>query len=89
MIYANIISIDMPISVEEPDIIELETRYWQLKSQSKTGRFDMETFQAAVCPPVPRTLAQGTFYQKKCYSLILVPALCYEKKYHMFTILLY
>lgn len=48
------------ISVEEPDIIELETRYWHLKGQSKTGRFDMETFQAAVCPPVPHTLAQGS-----------------------------
>ena len=60
------------ISVEEPDIIELETRYWKLKSQSKTGRFDMETFQAAVCPPVPRTLAQGTCLHIQLFNVYLV-----------------
>ncbi|XP_070572719.1 ubiquitin carboxyl-terminal hydrolase 32-like isoform X2 [Ptychodera flava] len=48
--------------LEEADIIELEKRYWQLKAQSKTGRFDLETFIPMVCPPVPRNLCEGLFY---------------------------
>ncbi|KAG7232879.1 hypothetical protein INR49_008004, partial [Caranx melampygus] len=30
--------------LEESDIIDLEKRYWLLKAQSRTGRFDLETF---------------------------------------------
>lgn len=46
-------------SVEESDISELDKRYWVLKSQSKTGKFDLETFKALVCPPVPETVCAG------------------------------
>ena len=46
-------------SVEETDISELEKRYWVLKAQSKTGRFDQETFKSFVCPPMPETLCEG------------------------------
>nr|CAB3267554.1 ubiquitin carboxyl-terminal hydrolase 32 [Phallusia mammillata] len=47
--------------LEESDITELEKRYWQLKSQSKTGRFDLATFKGFVCPPLPECLVQGLF----------------------------
>ena len=46
-------------TVEETDISELEKRYWVLKAQSKTGRFDQETFKSFVCPPMPETLCEG------------------------------
>jgi hypothetical protein len=45
--------------VEETDIIELEKRYWTLKAQSKSGRFDKETFQPLISPPVPESLCNG------------------------------
>lgn len=48
--------------LEESDIIELEKQYWQLKSLSKTGRFDMETFVSIVSPPVPESLCPGLFW---------------------------
>ena len=47
------------ISVEETDIIELEKRYWVLKAQSKSGRFDLPTFRPIICPPVPEALCEG------------------------------
>merc|ERR550532_2970924 len=47
--------------LEETDIIELEKRYWQLKGQSKTGRFDLETFSHVVSPPVPEALCDALF----------------------------
>lgn len=49
-------------SVEETDIIELEKRYWTLKAQSKTGRFDVETFRPVVCPPIPEELCEGKYH---------------------------
>ena len=48
--------------MEETDISELEKRYWVLKAQSKTGRFDQETFKSFVCPPMPETLCEGKKY---------------------------
>lgn len=47
--------------LEETDISELEKRYWVLKAQSKTGRFDQETFKSFVCPPMPETLCEALF----------------------------
>ncbi|XP_064618756.1 ubiquitin carboxyl-terminal hydrolase 32-like [Lineus longissimus] len=47
--------------LEETDIIELEKRYWTLKAQSKSGRFDTETFQPLISPPVPESLCCGLF----------------------------
>ena len=49
------------IIVEETDISELEKRYWVLKAQSKSGRFDLETFKQFVCPPLPEILSEGLF----------------------------
>ncbi|XP_072909594.1 ubiquitin carboxyl-terminal hydrolase 32 isoform X1 [Hemitrygon akajei] len=47
--------------LEESDIIDLEKRYWLLKAQSRTGRFDLETFVPLVSPPVHPSLSEGLF----------------------------
>ncbi|KAG1684339.1 Ubiquitin carboxyl-terminal hydrolase 32 [Nymphon striatum] len=47
--------------LEENDIIELEKRYWILKSYSCSGKFDVETLKPLVCPPLPISLVQGLF----------------------------
>ena len=47
------------IVVQELDIIELEKRYWYLKSGTKTGKFDLETFMPLVSSCVSETLAKG------------------------------
>ncbi|KAL2297465.1 hypothetical protein Nmel_016767, partial [Mimus melanotis] len=46
---------------EESDIIDLEKRYWLLKAQSRTGRFDLETFAPLVSPPIHQSLSEGLF----------------------------
>ncbi|XP_015683152.1 ubiquitin carboxyl-terminal hydrolase 32-like, partial [Protobothrops mucrosquamatus] len=46
---------------EESDIIDLEKRYWLLKAQSRTGRFDLETFGLLVSPPIHPSLSEGLF----------------------------
>uniref|UniRef100_A0A671LES1 Ubiquitin carboxyl-terminal hydrolase 32 n=1 Tax=Sinocyclocheilus anshuiensis TaxID=1608454 RepID=A0A671LES1_9TELE len=48
--------------LEESDIIDLEKRYWLLKAQSRTGRFDLETFVPLVSPPIHASLSEGLFY---------------------------
>ena len=45
--------------MEESDIIDLEKRYWLLKAQSRTGRFDLETFGPLVSPPIHSSLSEG------------------------------
>lgn len=45
--------------MEESDIIDLEKRYWLLKAQSRTGRFDLETFAPLVSPPIHQSLSEG------------------------------
>ncbi|KAJ8312078.1 hypothetical protein KUTeg_009451 [Tegillarca granosa] len=47
--------------LEETDISELEKRYWVLKSQSKSGKFDQDTFRSLVCPPIPDGVCEGLF----------------------------
>ncbi|XP_014674736.1 PREDICTED: ubiquitin carboxyl-terminal hydrolase 32-like [Priapulus caudatus] len=47
--------------LEELDIIELEKRYWLLKGNSKTGKFDLDTFTPLVSPPVPSSVCKGFF----------------------------
>lgn len=47
--------------LEETDINELEKCYWVLKAQSKSGRFDQETFKQLICPPVPDLICEGLF----------------------------
>uniref|UniRef100_A0A8C7E1S4 Ubiquitin carboxyl-terminal hydrolase 32 n=1 Tax=Naja naja TaxID=35670 RepID=A0A8C7E1S4_NAJNA len=47
--------------LEESDIIDLEKRYWLLKAQSRTGRFDLETFGLLVSPPIHPSLSEGLF----------------------------
>ncbi|XP_077167339.1 ubiquitin carboxyl-terminal hydrolase 32 isoform X2 [Paroedura picta] len=47
--------------LEESDIIDLEKRYWLLKAQSRTGRFDLETFGPLVSPPIHPSLGEGLF----------------------------
>ncbi|XP_053131058.1 ubiquitin carboxyl-terminal hydrolase 32 isoform X2 [Hemicordylus capensis] len=47
--------------LEESDIIDLEKRYWLLKAQSRTGRFDLETFVPLVSPPIHSSLGEGLF----------------------------
>ncbi|XP_031429479.1 ubiquitin carboxyl-terminal hydrolase 32 isoform X2 [Clupea harengus] len=48
--------------LEESDIIDLEKRYWLLKAQSRTGRFDLETFAPLVSPPIHASLSEGLFH---------------------------
>ncbi|XP_028319890.1 ubiquitin carboxyl-terminal hydrolase 32 isoform X2 [Gouania willdenowi] len=48
--------------LEESDIIDLEKRYWLLKAQSRTGRFDLETFVPLVSPPIHACLSEGLFH---------------------------
>lgn len=48
--------------MEETDISELEKRYWVLKSQSKSGKFDQDTFRSLVCPPIPDAVCEGKDY---------------------------
>ncbi|XP_033627039.1 ubiquitin carboxyl-terminal hydrolase 32-like isoform X1 [Asterias rubens] len=47
--------------LEETDIIELEKKYWALQAQSKTGRFDLDTFMPLISPPMPKELCEGVF----------------------------
>ena len=47
------------ILVEEADIIELEKKYWVLQAQSKSGRFDLDTFMPLISPPMPVDLCEG------------------------------
>uniref|UniRef100_A0A8D3AVW5 ubiquitinyl hydrolase 1 n=1 Tax=Scophthalmus maximus TaxID=52904 RepID=A0A8D3AVW5_SCOMX len=47
--------------LEESDIIDLEKRYWLLKAQSRTGRFDLETFIPLVSPPIHASLSEVCF----------------------------
>ncbi|XP_031572210.1 ubiquitin carboxyl-terminal hydrolase 32-like [Actinia tenebrosa] len=47
--------------LHEGDIIELEKKYWNLKSSSKTGKFDLETFTKLVSPPIPSVVCPGLF----------------------------
>lgn len=55
----NLISCVFFLAVEESDIIDLEKRYWLLKAQSRTGRFDLETFVPLVSPPIHASLSEG------------------------------
>lgn len=47
--------------MEEEDIIELEKRYWQLQSYSRTGKMDPSTLLPLVSPPLPDSIFQGFF----------------------------
>lgn len=57
-------------AVEESDIIDLEKRYWLLKAQSRTGRFDLETFVPLVSPPIHASLSEGkTLFTCKAFGV--------------------
>ena len=45
------------ITVDEQDVIELERRYWVLRSA--VLKFDLNVFTSIVSPPVPATLCSG------------------------------
>ena len=45
-----------PPPVEVQDVMDLEKTYWGLKG---SGKFDMETFEQHICPPVPKELCEG------------------------------
>lgn len=57
--------------VEESDIIDLEKRYWLLKAQSRTGRFDLETFVPLVSPPIHASLSEGKM-RWSCFCFICI-----------------
>lgn len=71
-------------AVEESDIIDLEKRYWLLKAQSRTGRFDLETFVPLVSPPIHASLSEGqTIFVQLCFLkgfllLLLIPTVISE-----------
>lgn len=45
-------------SVDEQVVMDLEKSYWALKG---SGKFDLETLQSLVQPPLPEDLCQGTY----------------------------
>lgn len=47
--------------LEEEDIIELEKRYWQLQSYSRSGKMDTTTLLPLVSPPLPESIFHGFF----------------------------
>ncbi|XP_047141245.1 ubiquitin carboxyl-terminal hydrolase 32 isoform X2 [Hydra vulgaris] len=47
--------------LSESDIVEIEKRYWQMKSCSKSGYFDFDTFKLFVSPPFPDLHCQSFF----------------------------
>ncbi|XP_054718622.1 ubiquitin carboxyl-terminal hydrolase 32-like [Uloborus diversus] len=47
--------------LQESDINDLEKRYWILKTQSRSGRLDLETLRPLICPPIPVVLCEGIF----------------------------
>ena len=59
MIYCTFKIVQFLLPVQELDIIELEKRYWYLKSGTKTGQFDIETFTPLVLSCVSESLAKG------------------------------
>jgi len=48
--------------VEEQEIIELEKRYWQLKSVSKNGKYDFNLFKNYTSPPLPDQFVKRMFF---------------------------
>ena len=44
--------------------MELEKRYWTLKSGTRTGKFDLETFTPLVSLPIPQCLCPGMILHK-------------------------
>lgn len=71
--FINIIIIILFLQVEESDIIDLEKRYWLLKAQSRTGRFDLETFVPLVSPPIHASLSEGNtlcVWQPHCINQV-------------------
>lgn len=47
--------------LEEVDIVQLEKRYFVLKSHSVTGKLDEETLRPLISPPVPLSVCKGIF----------------------------
>lgn len=43
--------------VSEQDVMDVEKTYWALKGSS--GKFDVETLQQHVSPPLPKDLLPG------------------------------
>lgn len=61
-------------AVEESDIIDLEKRYWLLKAQSRTGRFDLETFVPLVSPPIHPSISEGM-----CFLTLLFISISFKQ----------
>ena len=59
------------VIVQELDVMELEKRYWTLKSGTKTGKFDLETFTSLVSPPIPQCLCPGINECFICIGIII------------------
>ena len=59
-------------SVEENDIIELEKLYWGLKSQSRSGKFDLDTFRGIVSPPIPKSIVESMLLVSYWFLSILL-----------------
>ena len=61
--------------VDEKKVIELEKRYWQIKSFSKTGKYDLELFKSFTSPPLPEMFVESKFSDCTVlcyYSLIVI-----------------
>ena len=47
--------------LEEPEIVELEKRFWTLAGNSSTGQITMDTIKGLVSPPLPEVLLPSFF----------------------------
>lgn len=53
------LSVHLLFLVNEKEIIELEKRYWYLKSTSSTGKFDLNLFKNCTTPPLPERFTKS------------------------------
>ena len=58
------------------DLIELEKRYWSLKSFSQSGKFDLQTFSSQISPPLPKQFCEGKQILIIKYSLLNITQNC-------------
>lgn len=67
--------------MQETDIIDLEKRYWILKTQSRSGRLDLETLRPLICPPIPVVLCEG-----KCINVLFLIGFYHSFLYYVLEV---
>ena len=78
--------------VDEKEVIELEKRYWQIKSFSKTGKYDLELFKSFTSPPLPEMFVESKFSDCTVlcfYSLIIFLQFSIHPQFNLNSIFLF